>query len=191
MLYVWTWRGTVLFRGNDMAKKYPNREESCELPCSGQGRIQDFWHRGSDLLRGVWFDQFTQFVLNFSMKIKESGQMGGGGGFLLNAPNPLWICHCQIAKSSSHRKFEPSMGSQVILTVIKREKKWEIKVSHVMRKPVYAICEQQRRRSACTSAQYDQHVVRYLDNIIPLVSIPEISSLYLDSVAAQAGLSLP
>ena len=29
-------------------------------------------------------------------------------------------------------------------------------MSHVMRKPVYAICEQQRRRSACTSAQSDQ-----------------------------------
>ena len=30
------------------------------------------------------------------------------------------------------------------------------KMSHVMRKPVYAICEQQRRRSACASAQSDQ-----------------------------------
>ena len=34
-------------------------------------------------------------------------------------------------------------------------------------------------------------VVRCLDSIIPLVSIPEISSLYLASVTAQAGLSLP
>ena len=33
-------------------------------------------------------------------------------------------------------------------------------------------------------------VVRCLDRIIPLVSISEISSLYLASVAAQAGLSL-
>ena len=33
-------------------------------------------------------------------------------------------------------------------------------------------------------------VVRYLDSIIPLVSISEISSLYLDSVAEQASLSL-
>ena len=30
--------------------------------------------------------------------------------------------------------------------------------SHVMRKPVYATCEQQRRRSACSSAQSDQHL---------------------------------
>ena len=31
-------------------------------------------------------------------------------------------------------------------------------MSHIMRKPVYAICEQQRRRSACTSAQSDQRL---------------------------------
>ena len=53
-------------------------------------------------------------------------------------------------------------------------------------KTCFAICEQQRRRSACVSA-----VVRCLDSIILLVSIHEISSLNLDSVAAQAGLSLP
>ena len=29
-------------------------------------------------------------------------------------------------------------------------------ISHVMRKPVFAICEQQRHRSACASAQSDQ-----------------------------------
>ena len=34
-------------------------------------------------------------------------------------------------------------------------------------------------------------VIRCLDSIIPLVSISEISSLYLASVAVQAGLSLP
>ena len=32
------------------------------------------------------------------------------------------------------------------------------KLSPVMRTPVYAICEQQRRRSACASAQSDQHL---------------------------------
>ena len=31
-------------------------------------------------------------------------------------------------------------------------------MSHIMRKPVYAICEQQRRRSACTSTQSDHHL---------------------------------
>ena len=34
-------------------------------------------------------------------------------------------------------------------------------------------------------------VVRCLDSIIPLVSISEISSLYLASVAEKSGLSLP
>ena len=32
------------------------------------------------------------------------------------------------------------------------------KLSHIMRKPVYTICEQQRRRSACASAQSDQRL---------------------------------
>ena len=31
-------------------------------------------------------------------------------------------------------------------------------LSHVMRKPVLAICEQQRCRSACASVQSDQHL---------------------------------
>ena len=34
--------------------------------------------------------------------------------------------------------------------------KAEKQMGHIMRKPVYGICEQQRRRSACTSAQSDQ-----------------------------------
>ena len=64
-------------------------------------------------------------------------------------------------------------------------------LSHVMRKPVYAVCEQQRRRSACASAQSDQRLYfRCLDSMIPLVSTSEISSLHLVSVAAQAGLCL-
>ena len=50
-------------------------------------------------------------------------------------------------------------------------------MSHVMRKPVYAMCKQQRRRSAYASAQSDQRfVVRCLDSI-SLVSISEISRL--------------
>ena len=62
-----------------------------------------------------------------------------------------------------------------------------------MRKPVDVICEQQRRRSACASAQSDQRLCCSLpiDSIIPLVSIVEISSLHLVSVDAQAGLSVP
>ena len=47
-----------------------------------------------------------------------------------------------------------------------------------MRKPVFAICEQQRRRSAG------------LDSIILPFSVAEISSPSLASIAEQAGLSL-
>ena len=45
-----------------------------------------------------------------------------------------------------------------------------------MRKPVYAICEQQSDQHLCCS-------------IIPLVSMSEISCLHVASVAEQAGLS--
>ena len=65
-------------------------------------------------------------------------------------------------------------------------------LSHFMRKPAFAICEQQSRRSACAFAQSDQCLYfRCLDSIIPLVSISKISSLYLASVAEQACLSQP
>ena len=52
-------------------------------------------------------------------------------------------------------------------------------MSHVMRKPVYVICEQQRCRSACASTQSDQHLfaVRCLDSIVSLVSISKISRI--------------
>ena len=35
----------------------------------------------------------------------------------------------------------------------------QINMSHVMRKPGYAICEQQRRRLACASVQSDQRLL--------------------------------
>ena len=56
-----------------------------------------------------------------------------------------------------------------------------------MRKLVFAICEQQKRRLAYASAQSDQ---RLCYSIIPLVSISEISSLELASEAAHASLCL-
>ena len=54
-----------------------------------------------------------------------------------------------------------------------------------MRKPVYAICEQQRHRSA----QSDQHLCCSLPGI-PLLAIAEILRPQLASVAEQAGLRL-
>ena len=55
----------------------------------------------------------------------------------------------------------------------------------------YVICEQQRRRSGCASAQPDLHLCcRCLDSVMSLVSVTKISSLMLPSVAGQASLSL-
>ena len=58
-----------------------------------------------------------------------------------------------------------------------------------MRNPVYAICEQQRRRSACASAQSNQRLCCSLPRYY-LISIFAVSWLSLASVAGQAGLSL-
>ena len=63
-------------------------------------------------------------------------------------------------------------------------------MSHIMRKPVYAICKQGRRRSACAPAQISAFVVRCLDSKIPLLYIAEISRPLLVSSAEQASLSL-
>ena len=47
-----------------------------------------------------------------------------------------------------------------------------------MRKPVFAICEQQRCKSACASVQSDQSfVVHCLDSIIPILAIAKSSTL--------------
>ena len=60
-----------------------------------------------------------------------------------------------------------------------------------MRKPVYAICEQQNAdQPAHQRSLISAFVVRCLDSIIPLVSISKISSLYLASLAVQDGLCL-
>ena len=52
-----------------------------------------------------------------------------------------------------------------------------------MRKPVLAICEQQRCRSACAFAQSDQHLC------CSLLAKSKISRLKLVSVTEQVGLS--
>ena len=60
-----------------------------------------------------------------------------------------------------------------------------------MRNPVYAICEHQRRRSAWHPCSLiSTFVVLCLDISISLVSISDSQSLYLASVAAEAGLCL-
>ena len=55
----------------------------------------------------------------------------------------------------------------------------------------YGICEQQRRRSACTFAQSDQHLCfRCSDSVTCIFALSKVSRFYLASVAAQAGLNV-
>ena len=54
-------------------------------------------------------------------------------------------------------------------------------MNHVRTKPIYAICEQQKGRSACASVQSNQHLCYSLLSIIPLVSKQEIPRLLLAS----------
>ena len=56
----------------------------------------------------------------------------------------------------------------------------------IMTKPVYTICEQQRRRSVCASTQSDQ----FLCYFTPTVSISNISRLLLVCIAELVGQGL-
>ena len=63
------------------------------------------------------------------------------------------LCIASERNNESEEQLYSSRNSQVFL-----KEKLLIQLSHVMRQPVYAICEQQRRRSACASAQSDQRL---------------------------------
>ena len=65
-------------------------------------------------------------------------------------------------------------------------------LSHVMKKPVDVICEQQRCRSACVDphSRISTFIVRCLDCIIPIIAKSKISRLQVVSVAEQASSSL-
>ena len=63
-------------------------------------------------------------------------------------------------------------------------------MSHVMRKPVLAISEQQRRRSACASAQSDQRLCCSLPRQYNICTCYSRNFKTLVSSAEQAGLSL-
>ena len=61
-----------------------------------------------------------------------------------------------------------------------------------MRKPVLAISNNKGAdQPAHPDSLISAFVIHCLDSIIPLASVSEISSLYVASVVAQAGLSLP
>ena len=64
-------------------------------------------------------------------------------------------------------------------------------VSHVMRKPVYAICEQQGSdQTVHPHSLVSNLFVHCFDSIIPIVAKPKVSSLSLVLVAEQTGLNL-
>ena len=63
-------------------------------------------------------------------------------------------------------------------------------MSHIMRKPVLPYVNKDADQPAHPHSLISAFVIHCLDSIIPLVSIPKISSLWLASVAEQAGLSL-
>ena len=56
-----------------------------------------------------------------------------------------------------------------------------------MRIPIFAICEEQRRRSACASAHCAVH---FVDSIISMLAKFKLLRLQLFSVAKQASLRL-
>ena len=65
-------------------------------------------------------------------------------------------------------------------------------MSHVMRKPVYAICEQQSTdHPAHPRRLISTFVVHCLGNVILILAISKISRLWLASVAEQTGLISP
>ena len=140
----------------------PQRMHQC------RGKMQDWWSRGS------WFDSgsmqffcvfiFVHFVFLFFFSFFDKKTESKEIHMLLNNMSSLkmqGLWHSQKSWTIPNEfHFIVSLYNHYL--------------SHVMRKPVYAICEQQRRRSARDSAQSDQ---RLCCCIISLVSISDISSL--------------
>ena len=60
-------------------------------------------------------------------------------------------------------------------------------MSHVTRKPVYATCEQQRHRSACASAQFDQHLCCSLPGLFNTSTCYSQNFKTLTSLCSRAG----
>ena len=115
------------------------------------------------------------WVLSYPLSIQRRlTRLGGCPGWSessLGAHSFCWFCH-----------------------VVAQFVKPSFSLSHVMRKPVLAICEQQRCRSACSYVESDQHLCcslsRLYDSIIPILAKSKISRLQLASEAEQAGSSL-
>ena len=102
-------------------------------------------------------------------------------------------CTHQTMMQPRGRCFESRSINILFLTMLRMNcaliKIFEM--SHVMRKLVLAICEQQSTdQPAHPRSLISTFVVRYWDSIIPYFAKYKISRLYLVSIAEQASLSL-
>ena len=77
----------------------------------------------------------------------------------------VMLAHLKINQYKTQKFLRLFFASMLSLRNPRNNRKYFItltgkyhEMSHVMRKPVFAICEQQRRRSACASAQSDQRL---------------------------------
>ena len=140
----------------------PQRMHQCS------GKMQDWWSWGS------WFDSgsmqfFCVFIFLFLLFICSF--------FFFDKKTESKGIHILLDNMSS-LKMRGLWHSQQSWTIPNEfhfiVSLYNHYLSHVMRKPVYAICKQQRRRSACASAQSDQRICCC---IISLVSVSKISSL--------------
>ena len=95
----------------------------------------------------------------------------------------IYFLHFADGMSICSDKFRISLSSLLL----------QLDMSLVMRKPVLAICENNKGadQPAHPRSLISTFVVRCLDSIIPLLAISKISSLYLASETEQAGFSLP
>ena len=66
---------------------------------------------------------------------------------------------------------------------------WQIKLSHVMRKPTFYKCENKDTDQLRSNREADPRLCfHYIDSTTPLLSKSEISSFKSSSVAVQPGL---
>ena len=68
------------------------------------------------------------------------------------------LLHRSTHRSLCKRSLTSNLASIDTPKTLQKYQLTTVQLRHVMRKPVFAICEQQRRRSACASAQSDQHL---------------------------------
>ena len=124
------------------------------------------WKDPMKALKGVDFTKYVLWVI-----IQQSYQKNCRGIILaILTLQPLFSYHVQCQMVKVWCNFDRNHLS--LFNCIPQN------MSHVTRKPAYAICEQQRCRSACASAQSDHRLfVRCLDSIIPLLAIATISRL--------------